>query len=129
MTHTPMAAISHTLKLATRTPGQLRPPNLDSRNSKMSSTGTRGPGGPRPRPFPTAGPLKKIVPSQHFLAKTVQGCSGNSKRRVPTKHGGQDTRDTTFQSWSQAVQQLNPPSVHWPHTKVQRGVANQGQQE
>ena len=66
MTHTPMAAVSHTLKLATRTPGQLRPPNLDSRNSKMSSTGTRGPGGARPHPFPTAGPKENSAVSALF---------------------------------------------------------------
>ena len=80
MTHTPMAAISHTFQLATRTPGQLRPPAV---TAKMSSTGTGGPGVPKPRPFPTAGPAN-FVPSQHFSALNLnRGPAGTLNNVCP----------------------------------------------
>ena len=77
MTHTPMAAISHTFQLATRTPGQLRPPNLDSSNSKnvlYRDTWSRSPQAP---PISHGRPRKFCAESALFRSKFEQGSSRN----------------------------------------------------
>ena len=76
MTHTPMAAILHTFQLATRTPGQLRPPNLDSSNGKnvlYRDTWSRSPQAP---PISHGRP-HKFCASQHFSALNLnRGLAG-----------------------------------------------------
>ena len=77
MTHTPMAAISHTFQLATRTPGQLRPPNLDSSKGKnvlYRDTWSRSPQAP---PISHGRPRKFCAESALFSSKFEQGSSRN----------------------------------------------------
>ena len=77
MTHTPMAAISHTFQLATRTPGKLRLPNVDSSNSKnvlYRDTWSRSPQAP---PISHGRPCKFCAESALLRSKFEQGSSRN----------------------------------------------------